>query len=234
MSARHRVLVASGNSDIAWDLHREITRLAQWELIGIVDPRIGDAFERTCAMADIVLLAADDLIWLWENRLQTARDVLSGVRAVVILTGRQMLDVVSRAQANYGLLLRPESGAIPADLLELAIRGYIALSEVLLDRMVNNRLRLDIVGQLSPEERDILSHIGAALSNRSIAQASGLAESRVKTVVHLVTHKLHLANRTAVAVFAAANGLTRAKKTGGSQYGNALILKIEVVPEQEG
>lgn len=215
MISRHRVLVASGNSDLAWDLYREITRLAQWEMIGIVDPRIGDAFERTCAMADIVLLAADDLIWLWENCLRSTRDALSEMRMVVILTDRQMLNVVSRVQTNFGLLLQPESGTVPADLLELAIQGYITLSRTLLDRMVNNRLRLDIVGQLSPEERDVLSHIGAALSNRSIAQVSGLAESRVKTVVHLVIHKLHLANRTAVAVFATANGLTRAGWNGG-------------------
>lgn len=234
MSARHRVLVASRNSDVAWSLHREALRLGQWEMIGIIDPQIGDTFERTCAMADIVLLAAEDLLWLWDNRPGVAQEALATVRAVVVLTDRQMLDVVSRMQANFGLLLRAESRDISVDLLELAGRGYIALPESLLDRMIGNRLRLDIVEQLSSEERNILSHIGAALTNRRIAQVSGLAESRVKTVVHLVTHKLHLTNRTAVAVFATANGLTKTGQTGGSLHGKSAPLKIEVGPEQEG
>jgi len=234
MSARHRVLVASRNSDVAWSLHREALRLGQWEMIGIIDPQVGDTFERTCAMADIVLLAAEDLLWLWDNRPGVAQEALATVRAVVVLTDRQMLDVVSRMQANFGLLLRAEARDISVDLLELAGRGYIALPESLLDRMIGNRLRLDIVEQLSSEERNVLSHIGAALTNRRIAQVSGLAESRVKTVVHLVTHKLHLTNRTAVAVFATANGLTKTGQTGRSLHDKSPPLKMEVGPEQEG
>lgn len=208
MSTGRRVLVASRKSDLAWALHHEVTRLAQWELIGIIDPRVGDAFDRTCAMADVVLIEADDLIWLWDNRLVSTQKTLSSVQAVVILTDQQMLDVMTRVEQNCGLLLRERYGDVPIDLLELAIRGYMSISEEFLQRLKTNNLRLDIVGHLSNEELSVLSYIGGALSNRKIAQASGLAESRVKTLVHLVTHKLRMHNRTAVAVFAAANGLT--------------------------
>lgn len=207
MFTGRRVLVASRKSDLAWALHHEVTRLVQWQLIGVIDPRVGDAFDRTCAMADVVLIEADDLIWLWDHRLEATQKTLSGLRAVVILTDRQMLDVMSRIQQNCGLLLREEFGDVPVDLLELAIRGYMSVSTSLMHRLKTDQLRLDIVGQLSPDEVSVLSHIGQALSNRRIAQVSGLAESRVKTLVHLVTHKLRMQNRTAVAMFAAANGL---------------------------
>lgn len=208
MPAGRRVLVASRKSDLAWALHHEVMRLTQWELIGIIDPRIGDAFDRTCAMADVALIEADDLIWLWDHRLDATRKTLSTVRVVVILTDQQMLDVMTRTQQSCSLLLREEYGDVPVDLLELAIKGYMSVSDPLLYRLKTNRLRLDIVGTFTPEELNVLAFIGAAMTNRNIAQASHLAESRVKTLVHLVTHKLRMHNRTAVAVFAAANGLT--------------------------
>ncbi|WP_341912116.1 LuxR C-terminal-related transcriptional regulator [Ferrovibrio terrae] len=208
MFTGRRVLVASRKSDLAWALHHEVMRLTQWELIGIIDPRVSDAFDRTCAMADVVLIEADDLIWLWDHRLDATQKTLSTVRAVVILTDQQMLDVITRAQQSCGLLLREEYGDVPIDLLELAIKGYMSVSSPLMHRLMTNRLRLDIVGTFSPEELSVLAYIGAAMPNREIAQTSCLAESRVKTLVHLVTHKLRMHNRTAVAVFAAANGLT--------------------------
>lgn len=207
MFTSRRVLIASRKSDLAWALHHEVMRLTQWKLIGIIDPRVGDSFDHACAMADLVLIEADDLIWLWDNRLDETQNTLSTVHAVVILSDQQMLDIVSRAQRNCGLLLRQKFGDVPIDLLELAIKGYMSISGALLHRLIANRLRLDIVGSLSPEELRVLAYIGAALSNRHIAQRSGLAESRVKTLVHLVTHKLRMQNRTAVAVFASENGL---------------------------
>ncbi|MEL3892105.1 LuxR C-terminal-related transcriptional regulator [Ferrovibrio sp. MS7] len=208
MFTGRRVLIASRKTDLAWALHHEVMRLAQWKLIGIIDPRVGDSFDHTCTMTDLVLIEADDLIWLWDNRLDATQKTLASVRAVVILSDQQMLDVMSRAQRNCGLLLREQYGDVPIDLLELAIKGYMSISGELLHRLMANRLRLDIVGSLSPEELRVLAYIGAALSNRHIAQRSGLAESRVKTLVHLVTHKLRMHNRTAVAVFAAENGLS--------------------------
>jgi DNA-binding NarL/FixJ family response regulator len=75
----------------------------------------------------------------------------------------------------------------------------------MLRRLAGDQLRLDIVGDLSREELAILSYVGATLSNRQIAAASGLPESRVKTLVRLVMRKLRLQNRTGVAVFATAN-----------------------------
>lgn len=207
MSTGRRVLVASRKSDLAWALHHEVMRLTQWDLIGIIDPRIGDSFDRTCAMTDVVLIEADDLIWLWDHRVDTTQETLAAVRAVVILTDQQMLDVMTRTQRSCGLLLRQEFGDVPVDLLELAIKGYMSISGALLQRLKTNRLRLDIVCTLTPEELGVLAYMGAAMPNRKIAQISGLTESRVKTLVHLVTHKLRMHNRTAVAIFAAANGL---------------------------
>ena len=207
MTAHRRVIVATRKSDLAWALHHEVKRQPGWNLVATIDPRAVDALENVCKTADIVLIEADDLIWLWDHKLDEITKTLACVRAVVVLSDRQMLDVVVRAHENCGLLLRAEYGDVPVDLLELAIRGYMSLSSTLLRRLTTDQLRLDVVGDLSAEELKILSYIGAMLSNRGIAEASGFTETRVKTLVRLVTRKLRLQNRTGVAVFANVNGL---------------------------
>jgi len=208
MFSRRRVLVASRELDLAGALHREIARLPEWRLIGIIDPREEDVFERTCAVADTLLIDAGDLIWLWRNRREATDKTLESLRVVVFLNEQQLLDVVPRLPLNNGLLFRAPNGSVPLDTLEIVLKGYMSVRELLLDRMKQNRFRLDIVAGFSPDERRILAHIGNGLSNRQIAKLCGLAENRVKTLVYLVTHKLRMENRTAVAMFAVSNRLS--------------------------
>lgn len=207
MFSRRRVLVASRELDLAGALHREIARLPEWRLIGIIDPREEDVFERTCAMADTLLIDAGDLIWLWRNRREATDKTLESLRVVAFLNEQQLLDVVPRLPLNSGLLFRAPNGDVPLDTLEIVLKGYMSVRELLLDRMKQNRFRLDIVAGFSAEELRVLAHIGNGLSNRQIAGLSGLAENRVKTLVYLVTHKLRMENRTAVAMFAVSNRL---------------------------
>lgn len=181
--------------------------MSEWRLIGIIDPREEDVFERTCAIADTLLIDAGDLIWLWNARREATEKTLEILRVVAILSDRQTLDVVPRLPPNSGLLFRTPDGGVPFHTLEIALKGYMSVREPLLDRMKKNQLRLEIVARFSSDERRILAHIGNGRSNRQIARISGLPENRVKTLVHLVTHKLRMENRTAVAMFAVSNRL---------------------------
>lgn len=207
MSIGRRVLVAARKSDLAWALHHEVSRLSDWQLIGIIDPRLDDTFVHTCALADVVLIDAEDLIWLWQNRGDATRQALEFLRTVVILNENQILDIVPRLPMQAGLLLRDPQRNVPLDRLELALKGYIAISGAFLDRLTHNRLRLDIAAGFTRDEAQVLSHVGRGLTNRQIATALGLPENRIKTLVHLVTHKLGMDNRTSVAMFAASNAL---------------------------
>lgn len=60
---------------------------------------------------------------------------------------------------------------------------------------------------LTKQERNILSLIGAGLSNKDIASKLFISESTVKTHVAHILQKLGLSNRTEVAIFAVENGL---------------------------
>ena len=116
-----------------------------------------------------------------------------------------MLEVVTRGARTWGLLLHQQLATVSVDRLALACDGYLVITTELVRSLCGNGLRLDIVGTLSPEELCILSHLGAALSNREIAEASGIYEGRVRVMTRTLTRKLQLKNRTMLAVFAIEN-----------------------------
>ena len=66
------------------------------------------------------------------------------------------------------------------------------------DAGVDPRLR-----QLTPQERRILDHVAAGMTNRQIGEAMFLAEKTVKNYVTSVLAKLGMERRTQAAVFAA-------------------------------
>lgn len=201
MSPRRRVLVATRKSDFASTTHRELSRLPEWRLIGIIDPRVEDAFEQTCVMADAVVIEAEDLIWLWRNRWDATQELLKNLHVATVLSDTQILDIIPNLPGKSGLLFRGANGEVPLERLELALKGYMSIPESLLDGLKQNRMRQDIVAGFSAEELHILSYLRSGMSNQKISIATGLAENRIKTLVHLVTHKLRLKNRTAVAMF---------------------------------
>lgn len=173
----------------------------------VTDPRVPNLLEAACKASDIALIEAEDLIWIWENRAATNRPALEKIQTIVILSECQLFDVTARLRSRYGLLLRKANGRMPVELLSLAVDGYVAMPHKLLERLAVDQFRIDIVSTLSVEELQILAYVGAALSNRRIAMLSGKAESRVKTLVHLLMRKLRMTNRTGVAVFAVTHGL---------------------------
>ena len=209
MSASQRILLASVKPELVLALQEGISDWGTWRFAGTVDPQAPELIEAAAATSDVALIEADDLLWLWEHRAEATWAALRKVKPVVLLSERQLLDVATRVRPVHGLLLHQSDNDVPAGRLMLAVEGYTVLPETLLRRLAGNRARLDMIGALSPDELQILAYLGTALSNRQIAEASGMAESRVKTLVHILTHKLRMTNRTAVAVFAATNGLAR-------------------------
>ena len=69
------------------------------------------------------------------------------------------------------------------------------------DRDADPRLR-----SLSPQERRILDHIAAGMTNRQIGEAMSLAEKTVKNYVTSVLAKMGMERRTQAAVYVATHG----------------------------
>jgi len=61
--------------------------------------------------------------------------------------------------------------------------------------------------RLTDRERDILSLVGQAATNREIAQRLGISEKTVRNRLSVIFDKLHINNRTQAALFAVRQGL---------------------------
>lgn len=219
MAVTHRILAASPRRDLFEALQNETSRHKNWRISGPVNLREPGLFDAACRGVDTALIEAEDLLWLVDNRSEAIETTLARVQIIVILWGGQLLDVVTLPEPPQGFLLRRFSGQAPVGLLALALDGYLASPEPLLLQMMQNHQRLEIVEMLDLDELRILDCLGRGLPNRAIAEMTELAESRVKTLVHMLTRKLRMNNRTAVAVFAATNGLSDAVWTPDNQAG---------------
>lgn len=71
-----------------------------------------------------------------------------------------------------------------------------------LDRLRNPPTMDPVLGQLTEQERRILSLVGEGLTNRQIARVVSLAEKTVKNYVSSILAKLGVESRTQAAIFA--------------------------------
>jgi DNA-binding NarL/FixJ family response regulator len=135
-------------------------------------------------IAGLILTSFDD-----DEALSAA--ILAGASGYLLkdIKGNGLIDAIVRVAAGENLL-DPERARRVRD-------GWRA------DLDPDPRLR-----SLSPQERRILDHIAAGLTNRQIGEAMSLAEKTVKNYVTAVLGKLGMERRTQAAVYAA----TRAKR----------------------
>jgi DNA-binding NarL/FixJ family response regulator len=202
MSVGRRILLAVRDPRRAVALREALLHAPDVQLAGIVDPTIDRALGGWSAHADILLIGADELLWLQ----RAGGDPLAAAAAMhflVLLDESRILDVVDRVDRRCELVFALDDASFLAERIELAVAGYIVLPASLLRRWADNHLRRRLVDELSPSERRILACIGRALSNKGIATETGFAENQVKALVQAVTRKLRMKNRTTVAVFAA-------------------------------
>jgi two-component system, NarL family, response regulator DevR len=127
----------------------------------------------------LILTSYDD-----EQALLTA--VLAGASAFVLkdIRGSGLVDTIRRVAANENLLDTEQAHQLVAS---WRVHGN-----------ADPRLRM-----LTPQERRILEHIAAGLTNRQIGEEMSLAEKTVKNYVTAVLGKLGMERRTQAAVFAA-------------------------------
>ncbi len=149
---------------------------------------------------------------------------------VLMLTVSEAQSDLARAlgQGACGYLLK----TLDSDLLLQAVarvaRGESVLSEEMTGKLVNAFQSLGrqstaqpeagvglglapdpaqpALAEVSPREREILTHIARGASNKEIARALGIAETTVKIHVQHILRKLGLSSRVQVAVFASQHG----------------------------
>jgi DNA-binding NarL/FixJ family response regulator len=136
--------------------------------------------------------------------------------AVIMLTMQQQRQQMLQALRNgaRGYLLKSTSAHDVAQAIRSVYEGGACLEPVLTTAIVNEFRRLSAIATesqdvdlLSDKEIDIVRYVAMGMSNKEIAEKLAYAEKTVKNYLSVIFQKLHLRDRTQVAIFAVRHGL---------------------------
>lgn len=167
---------------------------------------------------DVVLL---DLIMPGMDGIETTREVkkISPRTQVVVLTSyhedEHIFPALKAGAISY--VLKDMKMDKLAETLQRAVRGEVTLHPLVAARVLRNLRGENSEGEtlyadLTERELEVLKLIASGLSNSQIAQSLVISENTVKGHVSNILSKLHLADRTQVAVYAWQKGIVKRKE----------------------
>lgn len=177
-----------------------------------------DSGERAVRMVselipDIVLL---DLIMPGMDGVETTRQIkkISPRTQVVVLTSyHEDVHIFPALKAGaISYILKDMKMEKLADALQRAVRHEVTLHPLVAERVLRN-IRGDdseepaLFTELTERELDVLRLIAKGMTNSQIAENLVISENTVKGHVSNILSKLHLADRTQVAVYAWQRGI---------------------------
>ena len=158
--------------------------------------------------------------------------VLDGVAATALITAERLTEVLVlttfdldeyvfgalRAGAG-GFLLKDSDAATLIAAVRTVAAGEGTIAPAVTRRLIAEFARASPapraptadparLATLTPREREVLTHVGAGLTNAQIADRLGMAEATVKTHVSRILHKLGLRSRVQAAVLAQETDIT--------------------------
>ncbi len=136
--------------------------------------------------------------------------------AVIMLTMQQQQQQVLQAMkyGARGYLLKSSTIREVAQAIRTVFAGGTFLMPALTDMLVHEYRRLaECTAEGTPQETlsekecEIIRHVAAGMSNREIADHLAYSEKTVKNYLSIIFQKLHVRDRTQVAIFALRHGL---------------------------
>ncbi len=164
---------------------------------------------------DVVLM---DLIMPGMDGIETTRQVkkVSPRTQVVVLTSyhedEHIFPALKAGAISY--ILKDMKMDKLAETIQRAVRGEVTLHPFVASRVLRNLRGENMDGEalyadLTERELDVLKLIANGLSNSQIAEQLVISENTVKGHVSNILSKLHLADRTQVAVYAWQKGIVK-------------------------
>jgi len=136
--------------------------------------------------------------------------------AVIILSMQQQNQLVLQAVKSgaRGYLLKTTSAREVAGAIRMVRAGGIFVAPEMTDMIFKEYRRLseDVSGHhtietLQPKEVEIVRYVAMGMSNKEISEKLAYSEKTVKNYLSTIFQKLHLRDRTQVAIFALRHGL---------------------------
>lgn len=169
----------------------------------------GEAIEMVKKLKpDIVLM---DLVMPKIDGIVATRQIMASghpakVIALTSFAGDENIFPALEAGASSYLL----KDVSPEDLLDAIRASYRGETRLHPDvaRKLMEKVARPVAEGLTARELDVIRLVGQGLSNHEIAQKLFISEKTVKTHVSNILGKLHLSDRTRMAIYALKNGLT--------------------------
>jgi DNA-binding NarL/FixJ family response regulator len=124
---------------------------------------------------------------------------------VIILSGHEREDEVDRSMRAGASAFMAKNA--PLDDLMTCIHAVLQGKKFMMPDLALKLASRIHGNQLTPRERDILSHLATGMSNKVIARAAGIGVGTVKFHVKSIMAKLNVCTRTEAAMVAARRGL---------------------------
>jgi len=147
--------------------------------------------------------------------LMPTMDGVQAIRQIKRITPTTHIIVVTSYYDDEHIFRAIKAGALsyllkesdPQELIaavRAAARGESMLHPLVAKRLLRelSQPRRSDIGELTPRELEVLTHLARGHSNQIIAQGLVISEETVKTHVSNILSKLHLADRTQAAIYA--------------------------------
>lgn len=196
-----RVLIASRAPQLVASLIHEIeSTKGAFLFAGAIDPDLGGALQSWTRASDVLLIDDESFLRIWKRFGHNPPTWLMQGRLVVLAESGQIVEVAHLMRRQFHLIALPILDRLGL-LMQLALLGYVVLPAAVVETLRISGDRLQTVRSMPMEERRVLAHLGTASSAADIETAMDIHQGRVKALTQSVIRKLHLSNRTAVAVF---------------------------------
>lgn len=216
---RTSILIADDHEVVRNGIRSYLETISDFQVVGEASSGEETVSLVSELIPDIVLL---DLIMPGMDGIETTRRVkqISPRTQVVVLTSyHEDVHIFPALKAGaISYILKDMKMEKLVDVLHRAVQGEVTLHPTVAARVLQN-IRGDnsddqpLFTELTDRETDVLKLIANGLTNSQIAEKLVISENTVKGHVSNILSKLHLADRTQVAVYAWRQGIVHRKNS---------------------
>ncbi|MEZ0395951.1 MAG: response regulator transcription factor [Anaerolineales bacterium] len=215
MSLPHTVIIADDHEVVRTGVRGYLETTRDFKVIG----EAASGPETLSLVAELI----PDLVLL--DLIMPETDSVETIRRIKQISPRTRIVVLTSYHEDIHIFPALKAGAISyilkdvkmeklAEALRRAVRGEVTLHPLVAKRVLQNMGSEDpneqpLIADLTDRELDVLKLIANGLTNSQIAQQLVISENTVKGHVSNILSKLHLADRTQVAVYAWQKGIMR-------------------------